>query len=94
MGPPRFRLRTLLASVALIALALWYAKARERWPEYRKLAREHAREEERCVASLPRWRAMKPTPALSLVERDRVIGEIEIQAAYHSRMRREYESRW
>lgn len=43
---PKFRLRSLLILVALVALALGYEVNRRRWATYRALARYHAEYEE------------------------------------------------
>jgi hypothetical protein len=43
---PRFRIRSLLVLVAIVALALGFGTAGRRWATYRALARDHARYEE------------------------------------------------
>jgi len=43
---PKFRIRSLLVLVALVALALGYEVNRRRWATYRALARYHAEHEE------------------------------------------------
>jgi hypothetical protein len=43
---PKFRIRSLLVLVALVALALGYEVNRRRWATYRDLARYHAEYEE------------------------------------------------
>jgi hypothetical protein len=47
----RFRLRSSLLVVALVALALGFELHRRRWAAYRALARHHAEYEEGCFWS-------------------------------------------
>lgn len=84
---PRFRLRTLLIAVALVAVLLDAERIRRRWASYRERARYHASYEQFCRDSAGTFRCPEhwdPATAESAAR----------EAEKHARLRRFYEGRW
>ena len=110
MCPPRFRLRTLMAAVAAMAMAFACARAVDkvgrRWEQLGNLANRHARmaliyeewaDEDSCVDCVPLQREVEVDPRTP----ERVIADVmewrrrmRGKAEGHARSSESYRHRW